>query len=152
MKSETGARDEFGLPLRCKNNYDPAFDAPKLTKGYRAMLCNYLYDSGKTWGELRSEVRAATDKVKELVVGVLRGIGASQERIDRVPKVIEALGTEEFGGEAMRDQKAALVVEIQFMTKDYYEMRKQTHAWFKVVRAHHAFCMRSDYAGGLGDD
>ena len=62
------------------------------------------------------------------------------------------MASEEFGGEAMRDQNAKLVVEIQYMTQDYYNMRKLTHAWYKVVRADHAAGMIRDYAGGLGDD
>jgi len=35
------------------------------------------------------------------------------------------------------------------MTKEYYAMRKKTHAWYKVVRADHAYGMVVDYAGGL---
>ena len=50
---------------------------------------------------------------------------------------------------AMRESPAKLVVEIQFMTKEYYAMRKKTHAWYKVVRADHANGMLVDYAGGL---
>ena len=49
----------------------------------------------------------------------------------------------------MRESPAKLVVEIQFMTKEYYAMRKKTHAWYKVVRADHARGMVVDYAGGL---
>ena len=50
---------------------------------------------------------------------------------------------------AMRESPAKLVVEIQFMTKEYYAMRKKTHAWYKVVRADHAGAMLLDYAGGF---
>ena len=50
---------------------------------------------------------------------------------------------------AMRELPAKLVVEIQFMTKEYYAMRKKTHAWYKVVRADHANGMCMDYAGGF---
>ena len=49
----------------------------------------------------------------------------------------------------MRESPAKLVVEIQFMTKEYYAMRKKTHAWYKVVRADNAQFMGVDYAGGL---
>ena len=52
-------------------------------------------------------------------------------------------------GAAMRESPAKLVVEIQFMTKEYYAMRKKTHAWYKVVRADHAAGMMIDYVGGL---
>ena len=49
----------------------------------------------------------------------------------------------------MRESPAKLVVEIQFMTKEYYAMRKETHAWYKVVRADLARAMVTDYMGGL---
>ena len=51
---------------------------------------------------------------------------------------------------AMRDSPAKLVVEIQFMTKEYYAMRKKTHAWYKVVRADHAEGMVLDYRTRAG--
>ena len=35
------------------------------------------------------------------------------------------------------------------MTKEYYAMRKKTHAWYKVVRSDHARGMLVDYMGGL---
>ena len=59
-------------------------------------------------------------------------------------------GLREFGAN-MRDSPAKLIAEIQFMTKEYYAMRKKTHAWYKVVRSDHARGMVLDYAGGLGD-
>ena len=55
----------------------------------------------------------------------------------------------EFGGAEMRGSPARLVVEIQFMTKEYYAMRKKTHAWYKVVRSDHAAGLVTDYRGGL---
>ena len=55
----------------------------------------------------------------------------------------------EFGDDEMRDSPAKLVVEIQFMTKEYYKMRKKTHAWYKVVRSDNAQGMVIDYTGGL---
>ena len=78
IKAEAEARTELGPPIRCKNNYQQSFDA-SLTKGYRAMLCNYVYDSQKTWGELESEVRAAAAEVKRRVLGVLAGAGSPED-------------------------------------------------------------------------
>ena len=182
IKAEAEARTELGPPIRCKNNYQQSFDA-SLTKGYRAMLCNYVYDSQKTWGELESEVRAAAAEVKRLVQGVLAGtgmpedlVGAYGESVYRVAwefgvdlrepgwdgelagKGLDEAGIAAIGaaidetlreGAAMRESPAKLVVEIQFMTKEYYAMRKKTHAWYKVVRADHAVGMVTDYQGGL---
>ena len=182
IKAEAEARTALGPPIRCKNNYQQSFDA-NLTKGYRAMLCNYVYDSQKTWGELESEVRAAAAEVKRLVLGMMAGYGEPEAEVaafgadvDMVaaefgvdlrepgwegvlagagkdedyiaeagPAIDKALGD----SAAMRESPAKLVVEIQFMTKEYYAMRKKTHAWYKVVRADHAAGMVVDYAGGL---
>ena len=182
IKAEAEARTELGPPIRCKNNYQQSFDA-NLTKGYRAMLCNYVYDSQKTWGELESEVRAAAAEVKRLVQGVFAGMGVPENVLAGVVIVVDQVAAE-FGvdprvpgwegalagkgvqqatiaergaaidkalgdGAAMRESPAKLVVEIQFMTKEYYAMRKKTHAWYKVVRADHARGMLTDYMGGL---
>ena len=182
IKAEAEARTELGPPIRCKNNYQQSFDA-SLTKGYRAMLCNYVYDSQKTWGELESEVRAAAVVVKRLVQGVLAGAGLPEDELAKIGAAVD-MAAAEFGVDmrepgwegalagmgkvedeiagysaaidkalgdsaAMRESPAKLVVEIQFMTKEYYAMRKKTHAWYKVVRADHANGMLVDYAGGL---
>ena len=182
IKAEAEARTALGPPIRCKNNYQQSFDA-SLTKGYRAMLCNYVYDSQKTWGELESEVRAAEAEVKRLVLGVFAGAGAPEDDVAEMGADIDQVAAEfgvdprEPGWEgvlagagkdedeiaehgaaidkvlgdsaAMRESPAKLVVEIQFMTKEYYAMRKKTHAWYKVVRADHARGMLVDYTGGL---
>ena len=146
IKAEAEARTELGPPIRCKNNYQQSFDA-SLTKGYRAMLCNYVYDSQKTWGELESEVKAAAAVVKRLVQGVGVGMGLDEFTLAIFGACVDTVAAE-FGA-AMRESPAKLVVEIQFMTKEYYAMRKKTHAWYKVVRADHADGMCMDYAGGF---
>ena len=182
IKAEAEARTALGPPIRCKNNYQQSFDA-SLTKGYRAMLCNYVYDSQKTWGELESEVRAAAAEVKRLVLGVWAGAGAPEDVLTSFGVAVDAVAAEfgvdmreprwegalagagldedriaELGAAidkalgdsaAMRESPAKLVVEIQFMTKEYYAMRKKTHAWYKIVRADHALGMLIDYSGGL---
>ena len=147
IKAEAEARAELGMPIRCKNNYQLSFDA-SLTKGYRAMLCNYVYDPKQTWGELESEVTAAAAEVKRLVLGVLAGVGMDEDTLAQEDAAIDEVAAE-FGGAEMRQSSARLVVEIQFMTKEYYAMRKKTHAWYKVVRSDHAAGMMVDYQGGL---
>ena len=78
--------------------------------------------------------------------GALAGKGAGEDDIAEIGAAIDkALGD----SAAMRESPAKLVVEIQFMTKEYYAMRKKTHAWYKVVRADHARGMLVDYTGGL---
>ena len=147
IKAEAEARAELGIPIRCKNNYQKSFDA-SLTKGYRAMLCNYVYDPKQTWGELESEVAAAAVEVKRLVWGVMAGAGEDEDNVAFLGAGIDEVAAE-FGGAEMRASPARLVVEIQFMTKEYYAMRKKTHAWYKVVRSDHARGMLVDYMGGL---
>ena len=111
------------------------------------MLCNYVYDPKKTWGELESEVEAAAVVVKRLMRGVLAGMGAPEKFLAAFGAGVDKVAAE-FGAE-MRESPAKLVVEIQFMTKEYYAMRKKTHAWYKVVRSDHARGMVVDYMGGL---
>ena len=48
----------FGRPVRVKNNYAPSFDT-STTGGYRALLANYVFDTGLTWGELYSSEEIA---------------------------------------------------------------------------------------------
>eukprot|EP00964_Phaeocystis_antarctica_P130381 scaffold94247_cov61-Phaeocystis_antarctica.AAC.4 len=184
IKAEAEARAELGPPIRCKNNYQASFDA-SLTKGYRAMLCNYVYDSKKTWGELVSEVKEAVVVVKLRLLGILAAMGEDEDELALIGEGIDTVAAEfgvdmresgweavmagmdkdedeiaEYGasidtglrefGANMRDSPAKLIVEIQFMTKEYYAMRKKTHAWYKVVRSDHAHGMVIDYQGGLG--
>ena len=111
------------------------------------MLCNYVYDPKQTWGELESEVKAAAVVVKRLVLGVFAGMGVAEDLLAGYGAAIDEVAAE-FGAE-MRESPAKLVVEIQFMTKEYYAMRKKTHAWYKVVRSDHAAGMAVDYMGGL---
>ena len=75
--------------------------------------------------------------------------GLPKELLDGMRPYLTDELTAEFARAEMRDAPAKLVVEIQFMTKEYYAMRKKTHAWYKVVRADHANGMLVDYAGGL---
>ena len=152
IKAEAEARTELGPPIRCKNNYQQSFDA-SLTKGYRAMLCNYVYDSQKTWGELESEVRAAAAEVERLMLGLAAGMGAPEDVVADFGAGFDVLAAE-FGVDArapgwegalagkgltdakiadlganldkalrdsaaVRESPAKLVVEIQFMTKEY---------------------------------
>ena len=78
--------------------------------------------------------------------GVLAGKGKDDDEIANAGAAFDkALGD----SAAMRESPAKLVAEIQFMTKEYYAMRKKTHAWYKVVRADNADSMVSDYMGGL---
>lgn len=57
-----------------------------------------------------------------------------------------------FEKEPLRSKPAKLVVEIQYMTPEYYKMRKSTHAWYKIARAEHSYALGMDYMGGFKTD
>ena len=61
---------------------------------------------------------------------VLAGMGVPEDVLAFVGADVDTVAAE-FGAE-MRESPAKLVVEIQFMTKEYYAMRKKTHAWYIV--------------------
>ena len=45
----------------------------------------------------------------------------------------------------MQDQPVELVVEIQYMLASYFDMRKYTHTWYKIVRANDSEALVVDY-------
>ena len=49
----------------------------------------------------------------------------------------------------MAEEPAKLVVEVQFVTPKYCEMRKKTHAWYRIARADNAYALVTDYMGEL---
>ena len=116
-----------------------------MTKGYHALLCNYLFDTGKTWGEVVK--RETIVAVVASFMGVLIGMGVPE--VDEPTAYYSEMLVDEFDRDEVRAAPAKLVVEIQFMTKEYYALRKKTHAWFKVARAENAMGMLFDYRGGL---
>ena len=45
----------------------------------------------------------------------------------------------------MKDEPMELVVEIQYMLASYFDMRKYTHTWYKIVRAENPEALVVDY-------
>lgn len=45
----------------------------------------------------------------------------------------------------MRKEPVAIVVEIQYMLQCYFDMRKYTHTWYKIVRAEEPEALVLDY-------
>ena len=45
----------------------------------------------------------------------------------------------------MRKEPVGIVVEIQYMLQSYFDMRKYTHTWYKIVRAEEPEALVLDY-------
>ena len=145
------AEKAFGIPLRVKNNYSPAVDAlSDVTRGYRCILANYLYSvpGGKTWGDLGPEIEDATAQLKSIVATTDRHIGDSEEQVADRARLIDSAAAC-FSSAELGREPARLVVEIQFMTTEYWAMRKHTHTWYKTDRAQNPLGLMYDYIGGL---
>ena len=112
-----------------------------------------VYDSGKTWGELGAEVRTAAKAVLDDLRRLLEYTKAdfdSDSVVELEACVAAVVGC--FEKEPLASRPAKLVVEIQYMTPEYYQMRKSTHAWYKIARAEHAYALGMDFIGGIKDD
>ena len=95
------------------------------------------------------ELREKRLEQEEVYADFQKGVEALKKENDQLIKKEKVIDKALRDSAAVRASPAKLVVEIQFMTKEYYAMRKKTHAWYKVVRADHAKGMVVDYAGGL---
>jgi len=149
-----GIKELWGPPLRVKNGYSPAFKALDISKGYRNILANYRFaPEGLTWGQLaeREDVQArkAWAKLRQKMLQTFLRMGyADEDSLD--PEWRHYLGDFDLARRhmrtaSMRDKQVELVVEIQYMLRPYMDMRKKTHAWYKIVRADNAEAMVFDY-------
>jgi hypothetical protein len=150
IQAEDAARKQFGKPIRCKNHYDPSFNAVKETKGYRTTLCNYVYSSGMTWGDLAEETRAATTKVIAHVHKAYWHAGGFEASglwwiLKRCNLICEHMLS------VQRDDEAKIIVEIQFMLREYTSLRKKSHPWYKLSRAATPFGLHGDHFGAIDD-
>ena len=117
----------FGTVLRSKNGYSKTFDS-SISHGYRALLINVPYSSGRTWGEI------AADPVIEEALNtwwVKNTRGGRKFKRHWAGRQIMAHWT----SEDVKDVEAKMVCEVQLMSQFYLDMRKQTHILYKVDRA-----------------
>eukprot|EP01065_Artemidia_motanka_P044836 TRINITY_DN6441_c0_g1_i1.p1 TRINITY_DN6441_c0_g1~~TRINITY_DN6441_c0_g1_i1.p1 ORF type:complete len:737 (+),score=296.25 TRINITY_DN6441_c0_g1_i1:48-2213(+) len=123
----------FGEPLRVKNGYAADFDALSETGGYRAVLCNFVLSPEQVqWRHFTHDPavperweflwRASTRGMTE---GLRSGVFQPYFSVARRLVLSDAIAT----------RPAALVVEVQLLTREYLSMRKRTHLWYKVARA-----------------
>jgi hypothetical protein len=142
---------EIGTITRVKNAYSAEFDAPSVSFGYRALLVNVVFDSGKMWREYQTALQAIEVKNREKEISRMMRTGyhpddalSVYEQYNEDP--IAQLMTE---GGPLLDKPAKLVCEIQMMTPAYFTMRKQSHAWYKIIRADTSETMAQDYTAAL---
>ncbi|CAJ1432485.1 unnamed protein product [Effrenium voratum] len=149
------AQKVFGHPVRVKNGYDPGFDAMTETKGYRNILANYHFSPGLTWGQLGGDTetagktRAAWDKFRKLLVDTFLNMGyvdeaGFDEELTYYMHCCDA-AKGHLSSSTMKDEPMELVVEIQYMLASYFDMRKYTHTWYKIVRAENPEALVVDY-------
>jgi len=134
----------FGGVLRCKNGYRNK-EAGDISLGYRACLINVMFTpkpDGKpmTWGELALEEEAAK-KWNDHYHKIFERTGIS---VDTAISLTAAVGDETLPidiardwmvSEGVRDRNIQIVSEVQLLMQYYLDMRKKTHAYYKVIRA-----------------
>eukprot|EP01062_Namystynia_karyoxenos_P082623 TRINITY_DN9338_c0_g1_i3.p1 TRINITY_DN9338_c0_g1~~TRINITY_DN9338_c0_g1_i3.p1 ORF type:complete len:436 (+),score=97.35 TRINITY_DN9338_c0_g1_i3:64-1308(+) len=120
----------FGSPLRVKNNFTASYED---TGGYRwAAVATTAVEAA--WPALHADVEA-----------VYRMNGADPA------KSLQHLAAGEghlLSGE-LSHKPAELLVEVQFLLEPYLAMRKETHLWYKVLRARDAVSLCNDFKGSL---
>jgi len=108
---------------------------------YRAVLCNYVFSPGVTWGELldRPGTKANLETLwQRSTVGMSEELRADfSEYWKAAQSFWEVL--------AIRDLPARMVVEVQLCCRDHWEMRKRTHLWYKVARARNGRELCNDF-------
>ena len=50
-----------------------------------------------------------------------------------------------YSSKSMQNEPVEIVVEIQYMLQTYFDMRKYTHTWYKIVRAADSEALVVDY-------
>lgn len=152
------AQKIFGAPLRVKNGYDPAFPAMAETKGYRNILANYQFSPEITWGALAgregpnekaTKTEAAWDKFRKLLLDTFLNMGYADEAAfdDELTYYMHCCEAARayYCSKDMQKKPVEIVVEIQYMLQSYFDMRKYTHTWYKIVRAEDPEALVVDY-------
>ena len=149
----------FGEPIRVKNGYAPDFDVGA-THGYRALLVNFCFDLGAspwargvgdgTWGAFMGSIATAAKEGASELNRNLWTSNLEEEAIQRI-MMISGLAPFVFQHSALQSTPAKLVVEIQMMTPEYAELRKKTHAWYRLARNTQGRTMVNDYQTSIGD-
>ena len=125
-------------PLSVRNTFDPSFDAPAKTAGYRFILMTTLHvDPDRlTWGavlddaETKREWEAVLD---EFCASVKGKKAASAGGVDW--EIVLSVVSKSIVSEArLRERTFAFISEIQVLHSDYLKMRQENRLWFKLDR------------------
>lgn len=137
----------IGRMIRVKNLFTPPHDAMNSGSfGYRAVLVNYIFSPGLTWGEILEEDE---EQVNECIKRMKAFHTKSSARYnDEAMRGFEAAEAA-FRSPAFLSTPAQLLVEIQFITEDYFRMRKKSHFWYKIARAASGFHLCLDFRAVL---
>eukprot|EP00929_Paragymnodinium_shiwhaense_P114258 TRINITY_DN825_c0_g2_i1.p1 TRINITY_DN825_c0_g2~~TRINITY_DN825_c0_g2_i1.p1 ORF type:complete len:750 (-),score=267.75 TRINITY_DN825_c0_g2_i1:151-2400(-) len=154
----------LGKVLRVKNGYRHEFNALEISRGYRNVLANYQFQpKGLTWGQLAEDPKTQETwkKLRDSSLAMFLDLGYADEASigcgdddeddaegKRFKHFLVSLdqARELFSKAPLKDEQVSLVCEVQYMLKPYMDMRKFTHAWYKVVRADNAASLVTDYA------
>ena len=155
--------DRLGDPLRVKNNYSLDREGGAGLFYYRAVLANYLYEpvsssnEPKMWGPaMKEEIEVGAKSLNGALNKMFADMGADWNTRQPEDVWLQWNGllagvkdaTRFLGSSAMQAERVRVVVEVQYMLGPYYAMRKQTHRWFKIMRAENAYSMALDYQAG----
>lgn len=124
-------------PLSVKNTFDPSFDAPAKTSGYRFILMTTLHvDPDKlTWGDVLDDVE--TKREWKTVVGEFcASTGGRRTPSDVDWEVVLTEAAQSLVTEPrLREKPFAFMSEIQVLHTDYLKMRNENRLWFKLERS-----------------
>ena len=130
-------------PLRVKNGYRKDNDAVKTSYGYRALLANMLYTpdpnpdgSPVTWGQLFDEKR--TQEEWEKIRAHFLSLGGMYDKTLFKPAIRAVLAV-------FPKKPVSFIVETQFMMQQYLDMRKQSHLFYKIIRAETFHSLQQDF-------
>ena len=132
-------------PLRVKNNFDPNFDAPSKSFGYRAILANLSWDVWSRHGNDDGKTKWTRHFQKAEQTWTRMGaqftkLGISSEDVFKAKKTdLAAL-------DSNKNEKERFVVEVQFILRDYMTLRQESHFWYKIVRSADAEGLANDCA------
>lgn len=130
-------------PLRVKNGYRKDNDAAKTSYGYRALLANMLYKpdpnpdgSPVTWGQLFDLERTQLEWEKIRDHFVCLGGMYNKVLFEPAVRTVKAV---------FPKKPVSFIVETQFMMQQYLDMRKESHLFYKIIRAETFHSLQQDF-------
>ena len=114
-------------PLRVKNTFRRDFDAKSETFGYRCILVNVLFEEEDvTWGDV---LEGAKEHILESIEALGYNPGVYGTTLKPALKALLANKT-------LKKFPLKFIGEVQYLHRDYLEMRKKSHLYYKIYRTH----------------